>query len=347
MRTSSIIIALGLLILATCGESVGQGCGEGSYSQPNAPCCSGPIANSSCLSNELFGWRCAVTGYGECSDCENNLHQYTETNAAPDPNGCCDPEDRAACLEDGGHWEPATCGCNWQTPILVDVAGDGLHLTDVSGGVRFQFLRNGPPIQTAWTAPGSDDAFLVLDRNGNGTVDDGSELFGDLTPQPPSDAPNGFLALAVYDTPSYGGNGDGIINEQDAVFTRLRLWVDENHDGISEPSELYTLPALGVHSFNLSYHQSRREDKFGNVFRYWAAVNGHEAGDDSKVGRWAVDVIFVMVTASNSARPKNPSTLTSSGCRAAARGSVIGYGQTPVKKLESETDNNRMSGGER
>lgn len=347
MRKSVIIIVLGMLLLVISEQSAGQGCGEGSYSQPDVPCCSGPVANQSCLSNELFGWRCTITGYGECADCDSNFHQYTETEAMPDPNNCCDTEDRTNCLENGGHWEPATCGCNWQTPILLDVTGDGLHLTDASGGVRFQFSRNAPPIQTAWTAPGSDDAFLVLDRNGNGLVDDSSELFGDLTPQPPSETPNGFLALAVYDTQSYGGNGDRIIDGRDPVFARLRLWVDDNHDGISQPSELHTLPALGVQSLNLNYRASRRDDEFGNVFRYWAAVNRRGVRDDAQLGRWAVDVVFVMASVANSSAPRKPSAVkTSPGCRPATSGPVFQSRQTPVEKLQIGSDNS-MSGGVR
>lgn len=80
-----------------------------------------------------------------------------------------------------------SCSCqNSQSPIIIDVDGSGFHLTSLAQGVRFDFYGNGHPIQMAWIAPGSTNAFLVLPHKG--AVTKGSELFGNLTPQPKSAA---------------------------------------------------------------------------------------------------------------------------------------------------------------
>jgi len=179
------------------------------------------------------------------------------------------------------------------SPVLVDVNGDGFALTHAAHGVLFDLDGNSDRVKErlAWTAAGSDDAWLAFDRNRNGTIDSGRELFGNITPQPPTnDAANGFNALSSFDNTARGGNGDGVIDARAAAFAYLRLWRDMNHDGVSQPEELYTLPSLDVTRLHFDYKESKRTDAYGNRFRYRAKVDDAKG---AKSGRWAWDVFLV------------------------------------------------------
>lgn len=192
-----------------------------------------------------------------------------------------------------------TSSCSWtcvptgNSPVLIDVDGQGFLLTNAANGVLFDIRGTGNPMQIAWTAVGADDAFLALPGS-DGLVHNGKQLFGNFTPQPPSQHPNGFAALAVYDQPANGGNGDGIIDARDKIFSSLRLWIDANHDGICQPSELLTLPAKGIDSISLKYAASMRRDQYGNLFRYRSRVNPDGQPDNSDVGRTAYDVFLTV-----------------------------------------------------
>ncbi len=210
-------------------------------------------------------------GYSDNNGCSQG---YVLTNDTSNGQNCCQP---------------------WTSPIIFDLTGDGYFLTDSKHGVMFDLFGTGDKWLTSWTESGRQLAFLVLDRDGDGIINSGKELFGNYTSQPKSSDANGFLALQEFDKPENGGNGDGKIDASDLVFKQLQLWIDENHDGISESSELLSLSDWVV-SISLSYEKSGWFDAYGNNFAYRSKVTFKPIMPAPPNERWSYDVFLVPIT---------------------------------------------------
>ncbi|MEA2337810.1 MAG: hypothetical protein QOE82_1817, partial [Thermoanaerobaculia bacterium] len=170
------------------------------------------------------------------------------------------------------------------SPIILDLDRSGFKLTSIADGVSFDLNGDGIPERTGWTRGGTSEALLWLDQNDNGVVDDGTELFGSAY------GANGFDQLAAWDQSHagdviYGGNDNGAIDPGDSAWKRLRLWIDRNHDGVSQ---IFTLDQLGVTSIDLGYKTLHRKDGNGNEYRY--ETTAMVAGKHVK----AIDVYFAV-----------------------------------------------------
>jgi len=246
-------------------------------------------------------------------------------------NGQCYPEvgSEPYCGDEDPDWNYDSC--EWQCelppcPVLVDTTGKGFILTNAVDGVSFDMKGNGHPLHMGWTAKGSADGFLAL-PGPDGLVHNGKQLFGNFTAQPPSANPNGFAALALYDLPENGGNSDGVIDEKDAIWPALRVWIDANHDGICQPEEMHTLSSLGINSISLHYTESRRVDQFGNQFRYKTPMNPDDP-DEADIGRLAYDVFFVTGPVQSTAtHPTTPDLFSMLNGRASILAIATGRGK--------------------
>jgi hypothetical protein len=176
------------------------------------------------------------------------------------------------------------------TPIVINLAKGPYRLTGAESPVTFDFYATGQPTRMGWTAPEADLAFLCLDRDYSGTIDNGAEFFGNAT-RLTSDirAQNGFEALTEFDD-----NHDFAVDEQDAIWTQLILWRDVNHDAISQLDELVRVVDSGVAAISLRYHWSGRLDSSGNALRYESKVWIAEE-DKRATPRPVYDVFFVRV----------------------------------------------------
>jgi hypothetical protein len=172
-------------------------------------------------------------------------------------------------------------------PLAIDLDGDGIETIGLPAAgsstpaVLFDHDADGVKTGTGWLK--GDDAWLVLDRNGNGLIDSGRELFGvdtevALSATQTVKPGSGFEALRLLDV-----NGDGVFNAADAAFTKVQLWQDLNQDGISQANELSTLASKGITGINLTPNGTSTNLGNGNAVTGQASVT-RSNGSTTTVG---------------------------------------------------------------
>ena len=161
---------------------------------------------------------------------------------------------------------------NRRDPLIIDLNGDGIVTTGLSDGVFFDHDSDGLAEQSAWV--NANDGLLVMDRNGNGLIDSGRELFGvDTLLADGQLATEGFEALAELDD-----NGDGVIDNSDSAYALLRVWRDTIGDGRTLDGELFSLGDLGITAIALDAAEDFTLDAAGNMRAY---VGTYEKADGS------------------------------------------------------------------
>lgn len=197
--------------------------------------------------------------------------------SCPPPPDICDSVCQCNQLGPDYYWDGLQCQYTPGSPIVVATSrGATYKLTSVENGVLFDINGDGRVEQIAWTEPDSDIAFLALDRDGDGKISSGKELFGNHTSP---NSRNGFDALLEMTMATNGGILRGSVTDLDPIFSRLLLWTDRNHNGVSEPEELRPAAELFA-EIGLGYKPTTRVDQFGNMFRFkgWASArtaSGH------------------------------------------------------------------------
>ena len=170
------------------------------------------------------------------------------------------------------HFNEANAFVERRDPLSLDLDGDGIETVGANAGITFDFDGDGLKTGTGWVK--GDDGFLVLDRNGNGKIDNGGELFGvDTVKANGQKASNGFDALKDFDS-----NGDGVFDAQDAQFANVKIWQDANQDGIAQAGELKTLVEHNIVAINLDSTASNHNSN-GNLI---SAVGSFVRGDGSE-----------------------------------------------------------------
>lgn len=195
-----------------------------------------------------------------------------------------EPDPEEACEAAYNNWIEPDGPCEYNpdgegSPIVIATGGDSAYkLTSAAQGVLFDLNSDGALEWTGWTEADSEVAFLALDRDGDGRITSGRELFGNFTLP---GVGNGFAALRRMNLAENGGRERASVSSEDPLFARLLLWTDRNHNGISEPNELRPVGEK-ITDIGLSYSDHKRRDGHGNEFRYMGWVHVRTAPGRNK-----------------------------------------------------------------
>ncbi|ECD3276211.1 hypothetical protein ABMF62_004315, partial [Salmonella enterica subsp. enterica serovar Newport] len=169
---------------------------------------------------------------------------------------------------------------NTSSPIIIDLDRDGVETISLENGVFFDHDGNKFAESTGWVSP--DDGLLVFDRDGNGQIDNGSELFGNNTLQADgTNASNGYNALKEYDD-----NNDGVLDENDAIWNQLQIWQDKNSNGRVDEGELLTMKQAGIASINTMYKNSSTTDSQGNLHKQTGSITYTDGSKGQSADVW-------------------------------------------------------------
>lgn len=158
-------------------------------------------------------------------------------------------------------------------PLVIDLRANGFSLTSIKDGVKFDLDGDGHAEQIAWTSPSSpDDAFLALDTTGTGRIENGRKLFGGL-----NGFENGFTTLQRYEErpvllkeAADQGTGDAVVTPADPIYRHLIVWLDANHNGFAEGTEMRSADRVGIVRLYTGVVGVNWVDEYGNAASYSA-----------------------------------------------------------------------------
>jgi hypothetical protein len=233
---------------------------DGAAASSTGGACANPTSSSTTGGGTTGSAVCTCTQDSQCNDAFHQGYVCDSNVCRIGPNAAAASSTGGACAQ-GGNTSTTTSGGS--TPLVLSFDRAPVQFTQAPGA--FELSGKGTSVETDWVAAATP--WLALDRNGNGTIDDGSELFGSMTRMGKGTARNGFEALAQLDS-----NHDGRLDARDPAFARLLLWRDLNQDRRAQPGELTPLARSGVIAIELSYASSAACDARGNCARERASL---------------------------------------------------------------------------